>query len=545
MIGLIAKPEDHDVAREFFELFKTPWEFYRPEERYDVMLCVSEEFPVGAVSEAKLTIVYGGQELRCDCEDKIEIGTYRKGGTVFYKGEEFPAYGDVLTFLDDQNNILLKEQQTLQSVAVRRRVGGKNLVRIGYNLFQEIRLLLSIGQPLNYAGIPTVEIHIALLRDLIVESGVALIEIPPIPEGYAFIACLTHDVDHPSIRQHRWDHTAWGFLYRALVGTVLEVLRGRAPVRHLMKNWTAAMKLPFVYLGLSKDFWVDFDQYLCIEQQVGSTFFVLPFKGKPGRTENGSAPRMRAAAYGVADIDDRIHTVMRNGGEIGVHGIDAWMDNVRGAVEKAQVEKVAGTKITGIRMHWLYFNGESPVLLEKAGFAYDSTVGYNETVGYRAGTMQVYKPNNVSRLLELPMHVMDTALFYPAHLGLSSEEATERVGALIVNAMKRGGVLTFNWHDRSIAPERLWGEFYKDLLMWLMQSGAWCTSANRAVCWFQNRRALTFKRSGHGIEIESARNHAELYQDIPGVRVHMYNTAGKEVEAPPGVPIYCHEEIQA
>ena len=29
--------------------------------------------------------------------------------------------------------------------------------------------------------------------------------------------------------------------------------------------------------------------------------------------------------------------------------------------------------------------------LEKAGFSYDSTVGYNETIGYRAGTAQVFK----------------------------------------------------------------------------------------------------------------------------------------------------------
>ena len=29
MIGVIADPAEADVVREFFELFKTPWEFYR------------------------------------------------------------------------------------------------------------------------------------------------------------------------------------------------------------------------------------------------------------------------------------------------------------------------------------------------------------------------------------------------------------------------------------------------------------------------------------------------------------------------------------
>ena len=525
MIGLIAKPDDHDVAREFFELFKTPWEFYRAEEQYDVVLCVSEELPAGAVLEAKLIIVYAGQELRYDRETKIEVGSHLKGGTVSYKGERFPIYDTLLTFFDDQKN-LLEEEQSRQSAAVRSRAIGENVVRIGYDLFREIRILLSLGQPLEYAAIPTVEIHIAILRDLIVDSGIPLVEIPPIPEGYAFIACLTHDVDHPSIRLHRWDHTAWGFLYRALIGSVLDVVRGRASVRNLMKNWAAAARLPFVYAGLARDFWLDFDRYLSIEQHAGSTFFVLPFKGEPGRTENGSAPRMRAAGYGVTDIDDRIQAVIKHGGEIGLHGIDAWMDSASAEAEKAQIERVTGAPIPGVRMHWLYFNSESPAILEKAGFAYDSTVGYNETIGYRAGTAQVYKPPNVSHLLELPMHVMDTALFYPDHLGLSSVEASERVGALIENAIKWGGVLTFNWHDRSIAPERLWGEFYEGLLVLLKQSGGWCTSANRAVRWFQNRRAVSFKRSELGIEIVTNTHNGYLPEGIPRLKGRVHKIGG-------------------
>jgi len=531
MIGLIAKPEDQDVAREFFELFKTPWEFYRPEERYDVVLCVSEELLSLSDTAAKLIVVYTGQEHRFDREEKIEIGAHRKGGTLLYKGERFPIYGGILTFLDDQKD-LLEEEQSRQSAAVRRRAGGKNVVRIGYSLFHEMRVLLSVGQPLEYAGIPTVEIHIALLRNLIVESGVPLIEVPPIPQGYAFVACLTHDVDHPSIRQHRWDHTAWGFLYRALIGSALDVLRGRAPVRNLMTNWVAAVRLPFVYLGLARDFWLNFDRYLRIEENAGSTFFVLPLKGTPGRTENGSAPRIRAAGYGAADIAERIHAVMRNGGEIGLHGIDAWVDSASGEVEKAQIEEVTGMRVAGVRMHWLYFNAESPALLEKAGFTYDSTVGYNETVGYRAGTTQVYKSINVSHLLELPMHVMDTALFYPAHLGLSSEEATKRVGALIENVMKWGGVLTFNWHDRSIAPERLWGESYVGLICGLKKKGAWCSSAGNVVSWFQQRRSVVFHRGEQGTVATLPNAHSRCNDRVPGLRIRVHNPKGAGVNPP-------------
>jgi hypothetical protein len=33
MIGIIANPSEHAMVCEFFELFKTPWEFYRPDRR--------------------------------------------------------------------------------------------------------------------------------------------------------------------------------------------------------------------------------------------------------------------------------------------------------------------------------------------------------------------------------------------------------------------------------------------------------------------------------------------------------------------------------
>jgi hypothetical protein len=75
-----------------------------------------------------------------------------------------------------------------------------------------------------------------------------------------------------------------------------------------------------------------------------------------------------------------------------------------------------------VRIHWLYFNPRAPSTIEKAGFLYDSTVGYNETIGYRAGTTQIFKHPTVSHLLELPLHIMDTALFYPSYLNLSKRK---------------------------------------------------------------------------------------------------------------------------
>jgi hypothetical protein len=144
-------------------------------------------------------------------------------------------------------------------------------------------------------------------------------------------------------------------------------------------------------------------------------------------------------------------------------------------------------------MHWLYSNTETPKQLEEAGFGYDSTSGYNETVGYRAGTGQVFRPIGAVRLLELPMHVMDTALFRKAYLDLDEDGAWERVDPLLEHASREGGVVTLNWHDRSIAPERLWGGLYVRLVDELTERGAWFATAANAVAWFRKRRSVVFE----------------------------------------------------
>ena len=58
MIGVIANASDCQVVYEFFELFKTPWEFYRTDRHYDVLI-VSEGGDLPSVP-VKLLIHYSG-----------------------------------------------------------------------------------------------------------------------------------------------------------------------------------------------------------------------------------------------------------------------------------------------------------------------------------------------------------------------------------------------------------------------------------------------------------------------------------------------------
>ena len=78
MIGVIANLSDHAVVCEFFELFKTPWEFYRSDRQYEVLLCAGDL----GVNErtANLVIVFASEKLPCDSQDVVETVGHRDGG---------------------------------------------------------------------------------------------------------------------------------------------------------------------------------------------------------------------------------------------------------------------------------------------------------------------------------------------------------------------------------------------------------------------------------------------------------------------------------
>ena len=521
MIGVIADASERDVVREFFELFKTPWEFYQSNLQYDVLLVAGNDVVYGA---AKLALIYCGRRLQFDDEQKIPRGPGENENCILlYQENRIPIYGDTVRFKETRN-VILTDEKTHESAAYLDRSQKGAVARIGYDLFGEVRMLLTAGQPFANAIIPVLELHIAILRDLITGCGVPLVEVPPVPDGYPFIACLTHDVDNPSISQHKWDHTMFGFLYRAVFGSLSNFVRKRIGIRDLFTNWMAALKLPFVHLGFAKDFWRDFDdRYLELEKGLSSTFFVIPFKNDPGKSSHRQAPMFRAVRYGATDIADTIQKLMSAGSEVGLHGIDAWLDSARGRSELEEIRSLTGVSEIGVRTHWLYYDKQSPVALEKAGAAYDSTVGYNETVGYRAGATQAYKPLTATRLLELPMHVMDTALFYPAYLGLSAQSARTLLGGMLDGAVRFGGCFTINWHDRSLAPERLWYTCYRDLIQELKNRGAWFSTAGQAISWFRKRRSVVFERNSADPAAVGAKVTAQYGDSVPGLRLRIYN----------------------
>jgi hypothetical protein len=522
MIGVIPKAHQLAAVEEFFQLFKTPWEFYRPGSAYDVVVATADDVPD---VDASLLVLYGAAAKTSDARDGMTGRSRHRGGSLSYRGTQVPVYGEMLTF-DARQPASPCVATSTGAVGFRVPTAGAIVIRLGYDLFDEVGFLLSAGQPIDNAHIPTLDVHIRMLREWMLDSGVTFWEIPPAPAGHDFVVSLTHDIDFAGIRDHRFDHTMWGFLHRSTVGAIRNLFRGRLTLRQLIQSWRAALSLPFVHAGWVEDFWEPFGWYLRVEENLPATYFLIPFKGRAGDNVASRHASRRAAAYDVADLAHWTKTLLMAGCEIGVHGIDAWHSVPKGRDELKRIGAITGEPRIGVRMHWLLRDENTSRVLEDAGYDYDSSAGYNETVGYRNGTTQVFRPLGAQTLLEFPLHIQDGALFFHNRLDLSESDAWKRCAVLIEHARKTGGVVTVLWHDRSHAPERFWGDFYVRLVRTLSSLGGWFGTGTQVVGWFRKRREIGFERipTSNGSMRTRPRYHGGVVVPPFTVRVHRPNS---------------------
>ncbi|MFA4850341.1 MAG: hypothetical protein WC626_11500 [Methanoregula sp.] len=344
--------------------------------------------------------------------------------------------------------------------------------------FHEIASLLNKGK--NHLHQPQCEILLDQLRQKIKKFDI-LVEILPNPWNHPFMVALTHDVDLISVRERRW----------------LSV--GNAALRCMLQGtFQTGIRIILAKFQICSDPWEKFTEWMEMEQNLGirSTFFFLPASNKPGLF----APSVRSGFYSLEDTP--IPTLIKDGWEVGVHGIDNWTSKEKGLEEITFFKKMGLRKI-GNRVHWLMFGDSSWKFLDQAGYYYDSSFGYNNDIGFRAGTLQVYRPAGSKHLLELPLHIQDIALFgkscwelsdnqwiHETCLNLSPNKADTNIDELIGYAKKFGGVITVLWHYDSITPPKDYGFFYCNLIQKLKDTNSWISTAHNIVTWFLNRRYL-------------------------------------------------------
>jgi hypothetical protein len=535
MIEVTASAEELAAVREFFQMFKTPWQ---PAPAAGASIVALDTLGVQPQRPGGRTLLCSAWETPWDRAHGIRLASAEGRSILWKQGKVSLSAG--MASIEGAGSALIHFEDGKLAFARRVETLGRTVIRIGSNPFLELSRCLSEGVPPEQARTPRLEALIAMIRECICATGTPVVEVPPVPWGHDLITCLTHDVDHPSLRLHRFDHTALGFIKRSLFDSALAMFSGRGSARDLMKNYRAALGLPLVQAGLLPDPWLRFsERYRRIEGSK-ATYFVLPRAGDPGKAlgRTGLAPDKRASAYGASHLAKQLDEIEATGGEVALHGIDAWNDSDAAAAEAAEVGRGLQANERGVRMHWLFFDQQTPTTLEAAGFTYDSTFGFNQTVGFRAGTAQVFKFPGTQRLLELPLIAMDTAMLYPKYLRLSETAADAAIADLLAEVKRYGGALTVNWHDRSLFPERNWDRVYERILARLREENAWFATAAEAVGWFRVRRSIEFAETviePGRIRVRLKPRAEMLAHSMPALRLRLSVGECSRVDAPPHI----------
>jgi hypothetical protein len=169
----------------------------------------------------------------------------------------------------------------------------------------------------------------------------------------------------------------------------------------------------------------------------------------------------------VRKMIESLHTA---GVEQGVHpGYDTYQNRAALNAEVGRLREALGDAQLGGRQHFLRWDPSTWKDWESCGLVYDSSVGYAEAPGFRAGTSLPYRPwlleeNREALLIEIPLILMDGSLV--DYLHLRPTPAYDLAVRLIAACQMTGGVFTLLWHNSSLL-DPSYGDLYPKILKYL------------------------------------------------------------------------------
>lgn len=235
------------------------------------------------------------------------------------------------------------------------------------------------------------------------------------------------------------------------------------------------------YLGkyLKKTFHFLFNKpsYWCFEYWSSVE---APFKSKSifyvyaKRKEQGLKNWLLDPSYSISNnekLKDELKSLIDHGHEVGLHGSFYSAEN-KGFLEeeKGILENALGITITKGRQHWLRYRESITPFLHEELFEIDSTIGFNDIYGFRAGTCSQYRPYNHKDKRPFnywitPQFVMDSNIF---EYSLFSNPSThsDKIQTILEECKSayKNIHLTISWHPRTASNDYNWHIEYERLL---------------------------------------------------------------------------------
>ncbi len=298
------------------------------------------------------------------------------------------------------------------------------------------------------------------LLDLRSDAAGAPVCMPRWPKNHRWAVCLSHDVD---------------MLYKWRARSVLHLLL-RTPLYAMSTRWrrlATEWREVIHCLRGGRDPWFLVEEMADLEEHWGlmSSFLFL------AESHDHQTYRYHVSRTQVNELLTRLK---ERGREVALHaGWYTMGDRARLQDERALIERLSGDRITVVRQHWLRCDREQTWQdQELSGLTVDSSLGWNDSPGYRAGTGLPFYPWNLTsrrahELLEIPLVLMDSQLY--DEMKLEAHEALESSHRLLDLTRRTGSLLTINWHPHVLCredfPDRR--DHYQHLLQQIAEGNAW------------------------------------------------------------------------
>jgi peptidoglycan/xylan/chitin deacetylase (PgdA/CDA1 family) len=246
--------------------------------------------------------------------------------------------------------------------------------------------------------------------------------------GHSYAICVTHDIDRIRLLSS----------LRGIAGAVRAAVRsGHGELVRLFRDFVG------VAVGRRRD---PYEETLAdlaeIESAHGvrATYFFMA----------GGTTRYDGR-YDLGGIEGQLRALEHAGHEIGLHGSYSSYDSPETlGAERRGLQRVCREPVVAGRQHYLRFRVPATwTAAGAAGLEIDSTLGYAEDAGFRTGTSYPFEAYSVAArrrlgVWELPLHVMDTALFGYKRLG--PDDALARLVEIEERVRSVGGVLVLLVH---------------------------------------------------------------------------------------------------